>query len=137
MQTIPSIIIDVAELHRKFGVYEKIDAMSPATREQFLIFRAKCLAEELNELVEGLDDPEKVVDALIDLTVFAIGTLDLFQVDVGQAWNEVHSANMLKRIGIKPGRPNPFGLPDLIKPKDWLAPCHHNNHGILPNAKGN
>ena len=74
-------------------------------------------------------DPEEVVDALIDICVFAIGTLDLFGVNGYEAWNQVLMANLNKEIGIKPERPNPFGLPDLIKPDDWEPPCHEGNHG--------
>ena len=38
-------------------------------------------------------------------------------------------ANYDKEVGSKPGRPNPFGLPDLMKPDDWEAPSHEGNHG--------
>ena len=36
---------------------------------------------------------------------------------------------MAKEVGIKKERPNPYGLPDLIKPDDWEPPCHEDNHG--------
>jgi predicted HAD superfamily Cof-like phosphohydrolase len=70
-----------------------------------------------------------MVDALIDVCVFAIGTLDLLGVDANKAWDSVYKANMNKNVGIKEGRPNPFGLPDLIKPEDWTPPSHEGNHG--------
>ncbi len=38
---------------------------------------------------------------------------------------------MAKERGIKPERPNPLGLPDLIKPAGWVAPSHADNHGLL------
>ena len=38
---------------------------------------------------------------------------------------------MNKEVGIKPERPNPYGLPDLIKPDNWEAPTHGENTGIL------
>ena len=41
---------------------------------------------------------------------------------------------MAKEPGVKPGRPNPFGLPDLIKPEGWQGPNHEDNHGNLANA---
>ena len=66
--------------------------------------------------------------------VFAIGTLDVFGVDAHKAWNAVYEANMSKSPGVKEGRPNPFGLPDLIKPDGWTAPSHEDNHGDFPNA---
>ena len=77
---------------------------------------------------------EEIVDGLIDLCVFAIGTLDVFGVDADEAWNQVLSANMAKEPGVKPGRPNPFGLPDLLKPNGWIGPDHEGNHGDFPNA---
>lgn len=85
---------------------------------------------ELNYALKTRDKAE-IVDALIDLTVFAIGTLDAFLIDGQLAWDEVLKANMNKTPGIKPERPNKFGFPDLIKPSDWIAPTHKNNTGLL------
>jgi predicted HAD superfamily Cof-like phosphohydrolase len=68
---------------------------------------------------------------MIDLCVVAIGTLDAFNVDPYEAWNRVHKANMEKQPGIKKERPNPLGLPDLIKPDGWVAPTHEDNIGLL------
>jgi predicted HAD superfamily Cof-like phosphohydrolase len=66
--------------------------------------------------------------------VVAIGTLDAFGVDAQRAWDEVHKANMTKQPGVKESRPNPLGLPDLIKPEGWTGPDHDNNTGDIPNA---
>jgi predicted HAD superfamily Cof-like phosphohydrolase len=55
----------------------------------------------------------------------------LFGIDGHKAWREVYEANMNKEIGIKKERPNPFGLPDLVKPKGWVPPIHTGNHGKL------
>ena len=76
-------------------------------------------------------DSEEVVDALIDLCVVAIGTLDLFEVNAYEAWNQVLAANLNKKVGVKESRPNPFGLPDLVKPEGWTAPDHTGNHGKI------
>ena len=38
---------------------------------------------------------------------------------------------MNKQVGIKESRPNPLGLPDLIKPEGWTAPSHKDNVGLL------
>ncbi len=128
---------DMNRMHKKYGVHEKINEMDKETLKKFLHFRISCIQEELDELkgasktlLPQLEcDPEEVVDALIDICVFAIGTLDLFGVNGYEAWNQVLMANLNKEIGIKPERPNPFGLPDLIKPDDWEPPCHEGNHG--------
>ena len=126
---------DMHAMHEKFGVHEVVEKMDKEKLRQFLKFRAECIQEETDELhhaISGKDvDAEEVVDALIDVCVFAIGTLDLFGVDANQAWNEVLEANMAKDVGIKKERPNPFGLPDLIKPEGWEAPSHEHNHGKL------
>jgi predicted HAD superfamily Cof-like phosphohydrolase len=65
----------------------------------------------------------------------AIGTLDSMGIDSYEAWNKVLRANLSKEVGIKPERPNPLGLPDLIKPAGWKAPSHANNHGLLTKLK--
>jgi len=79
-------------------------------------------------------DAEEIVDGLIDLVVVAVGTLDLYEVDFNKAWFEVLKANMNKRVGVKEGRPNPYGLPDLCKPEGWTAPSHAGNHGLIQKA---
>ena len=63
---------------------------------------------------------------------------DLFSVFQGNSvlTNQIYSANMAKNVGVKPGRPNPFGLPDLIKPDGWIGPSHSGNHGDVPLAIG-
>lgn len=133
---------DIHEMHEKFGVHdwmktELIDINAygdnPKLRK-YVAFRLLMTYEELGEtlsasMVQG--NPEEVVDGLIDLCVFAIGTLDVLGVDAHQAWDKVHAANMAKEPGIKPGRPNPFGMPDLIKPEGWEGPSHEGNHGHL------
>lgn len=122
---------DIEDMHEKYGVNEKVREFDADKLRQFLQFRVNFLEEELNELKDNMNNPEEIVDALIDLCVVAIGTLDAFDVDAHKAWNEVHKANMNKEVGIKASRPNPLGLPDLIKPVGWTAPSHEGNHGLL------
>lgn len=128
---------DIHEMHTKFGHLDAVKNMEPETLRAMLKFRIDFLQEELDETRKALDedfDPEEIVDGCIDLCVVAIGTLDLFDVDVQEAWNRVHAANMSKEAGIKPGRPNPLGLPDLMKPEGWVAPNHLDNHGFMAKA---
>lgn len=122
---------DIEDMHTKYGVNEKVREFDADKLKQFLEFRVKFLEEELNELKDNMNNPEEIVDALIDLCVVAIGTLDAFDVDARRAWDVVHEANMAKEVGIKESRPNPLGLPDLIKPEGWTAPSHKGNHGLL------
>jgi hypothetical protein len=121
---------DIANMHDHYGVREKVKQFDKEKLTKFLEFRVKFLEEELKELKDA-ENAEDVVDALIDLCVVAIGTLDLFDVDAQKAWDVVHEANMSKEVGVKESRPNPLGLPDLIKPEGWKAPSHENNHGLL------
>lgn len=104
---------------------------NPEKLRDFLAFRLDFLEEELTETVKAFaeNDGEELVDGLIDLCVVAIGTLDAFGIDPYKAWDEVLKANMIKKVGVKPTRPNPLGVPDLIKPDDWKAPSHIGNHG--------
>jgi len=104
---------------------------NPEKLKDFLAFRLDFLEEELTETVKAFatNDGEELVDGLIDLCVVAIGTLDAFGVDPYKAWDEVLKANMNKEVGVKPTRPNPLGVPDLIKPDGWESPSHTGNHG--------
>ena len=121
---------DMWHMHDKYGVHEVVEKFDKEKLKKFLEFRANFLQEELDELKKA-DNGDDAVDALIDLCVVAIGTLDLFKVDSHLAWNRVLSANMSKEVGIKESRPNPLNLPDLIKPQGWQAPTHKDNIGLL------
>lgn len=121
---------DMNDMHAKFGVREVVSKMDANKLAEFLEFRIGCLQEELDELKTARNGDD-AVDALIDLSVFAIGTLDLFGIDAEMAWNRVYNANISKEVGIKEARPNPMGLPDLIKPAGWIAPSHKDNIGAF------
>ena len=129
---------DIYMMHNKFGVKEWFDKNkdNKDLMATYLKFRLSMCQEELGETLDAIDnkDPEEIVDGLIDMCVFAIGTLDVFGVDANKAWDAIYEANMSKEPGVKPGRPNPFGLPDLIKPADWQGPDHEGNHGDFANA---
>jgi hypothetical protein len=121
---------DIADMHNKFGVNPVVRTFDKEKLYSFLEFRIKFLQEELNE-TSNAKDADAIVDGLIDLCVVAIGTLNAFDVNAYEAWDRVHSANMEKQVGIKPNRPNPLGLPDLVKPQGWMSPTHMDNTGLL------
>lgn len=134
MKTTPTDLIDdICVMHSKFGVYDAVSKMTPEMKREFLALRWSSIYEEVVELDEAMDqkDPEEIVDALIDIMVFTLGTLDAFNVDASDAWKQVLKANMAKNVGVKEGRPNPFGLPDLVKPEGWQPPSHAGNHGMF------
>ena len=131
------LIKDIHEMHAKYGVHEwiksQLDKGDWSLLDKFMQFRIKFLYEELSELDNAYakGDKEEIVDGLIDLIVVALGTLDAYDIDSYEAWDQVLRANMAKKVGQKETRPNPLGMPDLIKPKGWKGPDHSNNIGCL------
>jgi fructose-1-phosphate kinase PfkB-like protein len=133
---------DMQAMHTKFGVNIVLRNLDQEQLKAFLQFRINFLQEELDEMqkaldeydvgmIEGLKAADDTVDALIDLCVVAIGTLDAYDIDADESWKRVWVKNMEKEVGIKASRPNPLGLPDLIKPEGWTAPTHADNIGLL------
>jgi len=132
---------DMKVMHQKYGVNKWMQAELQADVDwkrlnKFMAFRLGMMQEELDETKNAFQnqDAEEMVDGIIDLCVFAIGTLEVFGVDAEKAWDEVYKANMSKEVGIKEGRPNPLGLPDLVKPEGWKAPTHEGNHGNIADS---
>lgn len=129
---------DIKVMHDKFGIREwyQNNRDNKDLMRKYLNFRLLMCQEELLETMQAANsnDAEEVVDGLIDLCVFAIGTLDVFGIDANEAWDKVYDANMAKSPGVKAGRPNPFGLPDMMKPEGWTAPTHEGNHGNFSDA---
>ena len=132
-------VADIYDMHTKFCVRDVVNGFDQDKLRKFLEFRLRFLQEELDEAWKaynegGPENAEHVVDAMVDLCVVAIGTLDAFQVDAHLSWDRVHEKNMQKEPGVKPNRPNPLGLPDLIKPDGWTSPTHVDNVGLLKKA---
>lgn len=124
---------DIHDMQTKYKTRDWVANADVEKLKKFLEFRIDFIREELDETETALIsmDSEEIVDGLIDICVVAIGTLDAFGVDPYKAWDEVLKANMAKEVGVKPTRPNPLGVPDLIKPDNWEAPSHEGNHGKL------
>ena len=123
---------DIHGMQKKYETHKWVK-INPEKLRDFLKFRINFLQEELDETRKAYmtKDNEEIVDGLIDLCVVAIGTLDAFDIDANKAWDAVLKANMKKEVGRKETRPNPLGLPDLVKPEGWEAPSHEGNHGKL------
>ena len=132
---------DMQDMHKKYGVNKWMQAEVQSDVDwrkinKFMEFRIAMMQEELDETKKAYQDKneEEMVDGIIDLCVFAIGTLEVVGVDANKAWDEVYRANMSKEVGIKEGRPNPLGLPDLVKPEGWKGPSHEDNHGNITDS---
>ena len=132
---------DMQAMHQKYGVNKWMQAELQSDVDwrkinKFMQFRINMMQEELDETKAAFENKneEELVDGIIDLCVFAIGTLEVFGVDANKAWDEVYRANMSKEVGIKEGRPNPLGLPDLVKPEGWKGPNHEGNHGNITDS---
>ena len=132
---------DMQDIHKKYGVNKWMQAELQSDIDwrkinKFMQFRIGMMQEELDETKSAFENKnaEEMVDGIIDLCVFAIGTLEVFGVDANKAWDEVYKANMSKEVGIKQGRPNPLGLPDLVKPEGWKGPNHEGNHGNISDS---
>lgn len=125
---------DIHEMQTKFGTRDWVNKNKDNDKlKTFLDFRLDFIKEEYEETLKAVaeNDAEEIVDGLIDICVVAIGTLDAYGVDAHRAWDAVHKANMAKEVGIKAERPNPLGVPDLIKPEGWVNPTHTGNHGLF------
>mgnify|MGYP000897203437 CR=1 FL=1 len=108
----------IKKMHTKFGItHDKV----PFTLEEKR-FRHAALIEEATEYMTA-ETPWDELDAIIDLTVFALGTLErqgmlnLFE----EAFEDVMYANMQKEVGSNGNKRNGFKL-DLVKPQGWKAP---------------
>ena len=129
-QTKSSWVVDIANMHSKFAMNSVVREFDDDKLKAFLEFRIKFLQEELDEMRDA-QAAEDVVDALIDLIVVAIGTLNLYEINSDLAWQRVLNANMAKQVGTNRRRNNALGLPDLIKPQGWQVPRHTDNCGLL------
>lgn len=133
----------ISQMHDKFKVTDFVNSNFTKENlckeeyykkfEQFIDLRVRMIQEEVDELKTAVKnkDHEETVDAIVDALVFLFGLGDILKIDIEKAYKEVMEANIKKVPGIKPNRPNPYGLPDLIKPEGWEAPTHKGNHGIL------
>lgn len=98
---------------------------------QAMVNRLELMQEELDELYDAMlgEDLPEVIDALIDLAYFTLGTAVAMGIDWQAHWDEVHRANMAKEPGVKSTRPHqPY---DIIKPDGWCPP----DHEAILNAK--
>lgn len=107
----------VKDMHEKFGI--KYDGPPRSLSKEEREFRITCLQEELDEYKAGGTHVDQY-DALLDLIVFAIGTLYRQGFPLLEGFNAVMDANMTKHVGPNEKRNN-FSI-DLVKPRDFISP---------------
>lgn len=113
-----SMLTKIKDMHIKFGITsENIPYFSQEEKQ----FRIAAMREEIEEYIDA-DNVDDELDAIIDLIIFAFGTLErqgLFPI-AEEAFNRVMIANCNKELGANTKRGS-FSL-DLVKPKRWAAP---------------
>jgi predicted HAD superfamily Cof-like phosphohydrolase len=81
------------------------------------------IKEEGDELQAAIVKQDKVetLDALIDILVVTVGTLNSLGVDAEGAWNEVMRTNFAK-IDTKTGKVSKREDGKVLKPEGWTVP---------------
>ena len=108
----------VKAMHAKFGL-ENIKGVVHLTKEE-KEFRSVAMLEELNEYIAA-DTLVDQYDALLDLIVFAVGTLERHGFPLLAGFEKVMEANMAKEVGQNGEKRGGFKR-DLVKPEGWTAP---------------
>lgn len=113
-----SMLAKVKGMHTQFGITNED---LPTFSQEEKTFRITAMLEEIEEYAyaETIDDE---LDAIIDLIVFALGTLErqgLLPI-AEKSFNRVMVANCNKKLGPNTKRGS-FAL-DLVKPERWTAP---------------
>lgn len=108
----------VKAMHAKFGL-ENTTGPDHLTKEE-KEFRSAAMLEELNEYIAA-DTLVDQYDALLDLIVFAVGTLERHGFPLQAGFEKVMEANMAKELGQNGEKRGGFKR-DLVKPEGWTAP---------------
>src|SRR5690606_14084035 len=117
-------MIQVIDFNRRIlGISKRRPAMQD--EDEFKL-SLKQLREEIDELEEAYNNNDFIgtLDALIDLEYFLLGIFWKNGIDEKthcKLFNAVHSANMMKKMGVKAGREG-FRAADAVKPSDWTDP---------------
>jgi len=108
----------VQAMHKKFDLS---DAITPRhLDEEEKNFRITALQEELNEYETATTLVDQY-DALLDLIVFAVGTLERQGFPLLAGFEVVMQANCAKELGSNGLKRGGFKR-DLVKPAGWIAP---------------
>lgn len=119
---ITSATNDIEDFHVKFGL--TYDGPPRALDEHTSDFRVKFMQEELDEYRAAVysGDLAKQLDALVDLVYVALGTSYLQGFPFGDAWKEVHRANMSKVRAQNASESKRGSTIDVVKPANFVPP---------------
>lgn len=108
----------VKAMHEKFGLDNKTGPCDLTEDEKQ--FRSAAMLEEWDEYVAATTLVDQY-DALLDLIVFAVGTLERHGFPLLAGFEKVMEANMAKEVGQNGDKRGGFKR-DLVKPAGWTAP---------------
>jgi len=114
-----TLFSQVEAMHAKFGI--KYTGAPRALSVEERVFRETCLAEELAEYHEA-KTLEDEFDALLDLLVFTLGTIQRQGFPLEPGFNRVMAANMQKELATTASASKRNFQIDLVKPIGWTAP---------------
>jgi predicted HAD superfamily Cof-like phosphohydrolase len=118
MTTENNLLTALNTMHTKFG----IDYNGPPRHLPYeeKAFRIAAMQEELNEYAEA-DTLVEQYDALLDLIVFAVGSLDKHGFPLQSGFDAVMACNLAKEVGQNGNKRGGFKT-DLVKPEGWKGP---------------
>jgi hypothetical protein len=106
-------------MHKKFGLSHDGDpAHLDLTEKEF---RVKAMQEELDEYKEAVGLVDEY-DALLDLLVFTVGTLERHGFPLLEGFETVMRANMKKELAASAEASKRGFKRDLVKPAGWTGP---------------
>lgn len=108
----------VEEFMSKFGQIEGRVELGKHPSPEVRLLRARLILEETAELTAAMseEDPiHEVADALADLLYVVIGTAIVYSIPIKPIFDEVHSSNMSKELGM-------HGMKRAIKGTDFHPP---------------
>lgn len=133
-------LLDIESFNNKYGLNEDSNKKPGFISEDFMKFRLVFLLEELDELAnacgfvrtgnqfhfveEGSRNLGNALDALVDLEYVLLGTVNFMGMSniFDEAWDRVHSSNMLKERVEKADQSKRGSKYDVKKPWGWRAP---------------
>lgn len=110
----------VSEFHEKFDL-KTIGFTLP---DDVIKYRLSFIEEELEELRKAYADqnPEEILDALVDIVYVCLGTSYFHGFDFDEAFARVHRANLSKQRATDPSQSKRGSQLDLVKPPGWVKP---------------